>query len=333
MKSIFLCQKPSTIEWVYSEAAKAQLKAIAELNDKVFSKEYLIEHPEQFKETEYIFSTWDMPTLTEDEIRRCLPKLKAVFYAAGSVQFFAKPFLNCGVKVFSAWAANAVPVAEYTVAQIVLSNVGFFAASRINSLAEHREAHARFCNYPGNYGVKVGIIGAGMIGKLVIKMLKAYNMEILVFDPFLPDETAAELEVEKVSLERIFSECNVVSNHLANNSDTVGMLNGELFRKMLPYSTFINTGRGAQVVEKDLIELLSNRPDVTAILDVFNPEPPVEGSPFYTLENCVITPHIAGSWGNEVHRMSDYMVNEFKCYKNGEGCKYEVTAEMLKTMA
>jgi len=198
---------------------------------------------------------------------------------------------------------------------------------------QQREAHDKFENYPGNYDVKVGIIGAGMIGKLVIKMLKSYNMEVLVFDPFLSNDTANELGVQKVSLERIFSECNVISNHLANNAQTKGMLNGDLFNKMLPYSTFINTGRGTQVVEKDLIEILTNRPDVTALLDVTDPEPPVENSPLYTLENCVLTPHIAGSWGNEVHRMAEYMLTEFKKHINGEITNYEVTLEMLKTMA
>ena len=65
--------------------------------------------------------------LTEEQIAEYLPSLKAVFYAAGSVQAFARPFLNRGIQVFSAWAANAVPVAEYTVAQIILAGKGFYA--------------------------------------------------------------------------------------------------------------------------------------------------------------------------------------------------------------
>jgi phosphoglycerate dehydrogenase-like enzyme len=172
-----------------------------------------------------------------------------------------------------------------------------------------------------------------MIGKLVIRMLKNYNLEVLAFDPFLPDEKAKELGVKKVDLETIFKESQVVSNHLANNAQTQGMLSGKLFETMLPNATFINTGRGAQVVEADLINVLKKRPDLMAILDVTFPEPPEEGSELYTLPNCILTPHIAGSSGNEVRRMGEYMETEYQNFIQSKPCKYEVTMEMLKTMA
>ncbi len=318
METIFLCENKQTVRDVYGT------------DETVFSKEDLLKNPDAFRDTAYIFSTWGMPAMTEDEIKAYLPNLKAVFYGAGSVQYFARPFLNCGVKVFSAWAANGVPVAEYTVAQIVLANKGFFKTMRYT---DNAAARAVFGGYPGNYDVKVGVIGAGVIGKLVIQKLKDYQLEALVFDPFLPEETAQKLGVKKVSLETIFFECQVVSNHLANNAQTQGMLNGALFEKMLPYATFINTGRGAQVVEADLIRVLKERPDLTAILDVTYPEPPVQDSELYTLPNCILTPHIAGSAGNEVRRMGEYMKAEYQSLLQNKPCKYEVTLEMLKTMA
>ncbi len=321
MNRIFLCENEKNIRNVYCD------------DERVYTKAEVLSAPELFKNTAYVFSTWGMPKFTEEEIKRYLPSLKAVFYGAGSVQAFARPFLNCGVKVFSAWAANAVPVAEYTVAQIVLANKGFFSSSQIAKTGNRKAAKEIFHSYPGNYNVKIGIIGAGMIGKLVINMLKSYSLEALVFDPFLPDEKADELKVKKASLETIFRECQVVSNHLANNEQTQGMLHGKLFESMLPFSTFINTGRGAQVVEKDLIEVLKNRPDLTAVLDVTFPEPPTDDSEFYTLPNCILTPHIAGSAGNEVRRMGEYMKEEYKKFIQNELCKYEVTLEMLKTMA
>ncbi len=321
MKTIYLCENVKTIKNVYCT------------DETVYVKADVLKCPEKFKSTEYVFSTWGMPTFSEDEIKTHLPSLKAVFYGAGSVQTFARPFLNCGVKVFSAWAANAVPVAEYTVAQIILANKGFYQSSRIAKTGDRKGASAYFHSCPGNYGAKVGIIGAGMIGRLVINMLKSYNLEVLVFDPFLPDTIADELGVKKVSLEDLFKECQVVSNHLANNEQTKGMLNGALFEKMLPYATFINTGRGAQVVEAELINTLKSRPDITALLDVTFPEPPEQDSEFYTLDNCILTPHIAGSSGNEVQRMGAYMKEEYKNFIENKPCKYEVTLDMLKTMA
>lgn len=318
MKSIYLCEK------------KINIKNVYRTEESVYSKEDVLKASYLFKETEYIFSTWGMPIFTEEEIQTYLPSLKAVFYGAGSVQKFARPFLNCGVKVFSAWAANAVPVAEYTVAQIILANKGFFKTMRYTDKAAAKAISAK---YPGNFNVKVGIIGAGMIGKLVVKLLKNYNLEILVFDPFLPDETAKELNVKKTSLEKIFAECQVVSNHLANNAQTKGMLTRPLFEAMPPYATFLNTGRGAQVAEPDLIAALKARPDLTAILDVTDPEPPEKESPLYTLPNCILTPHIAGSFGNEVCRMGNYMKEEYRNFTQNKPCQYEVTVEMLQTMA
>ena len=87
------------------------------------------------------------------------------------------------------------------------------------------------------------------------------------------------------------------------------------------------------MVEAELIEVLQKRPDLTAILDVTDPEPPMEESPLYTLPNCILTPHIAGSSGKEVRRMGEYMKEEYQTFLKNEPCKYEVTLEMLKTMA
>ena len=318
MKTIFLCENEKELRSVYGT------------EDRICRKADVLQDPQSFRNTEYVFSTWGMPKFTEEEIRAFLPSLKAVFYGAGTVQAFARPFLNCGVKVFSAWAANAVPVAEYTVAQIVLANKGFFRTMGYSDRAAARKTHGAF---PGNFDVKIGIIGAGMIGKLVIQKLKDYQLSVLVFDPFLPEETAKALGVRKTDLMTLFSQCQVVSNHLANNEQTKGMLKGEHFDAMLPYATFLNTGRGAQVVEAELIHTLQSRPDLMAILDVTFPEPPEAGSPLYTLPNCILTPHIAGSLGNEVQRMGAYMVAEYENFTQGKPCQYEVTLEMLKTMA
>lgn len=333
MRAIFLCETDEKIFKVYDKETVGELQKIAQIETKIYKKADILSTPTQFSSVEIIFSTWGMPAFTEDEIKSCFPSLKCLFYGAGTVQGFARPFLSCGVKVFSAWAANAVPVAEMTTAQIILANKGYFLSSRIYHKEGRRQAIAAFAKCRGNYGETVGIIGAGMIGKLVIKMLKSYNLKVLVFDPFLSDEDAAELGVKKVDLHTLFAQSFVVSNHLANNAQTVGMLNYELFSKMRENAVFINTGRGAQVVEDDLVRILRDRPDLTALLDVTYPEPPDEDHPFYTLPNCLLTPHIAGSAGDEVARMGRYMLSEYKAYLSGESAKYEVTEKMLETMA
>ena len=203
MKSIFLCNKKDNVEKVYAES----FDKLPEVEKKIYTSAEAIASPEEFSDVEYVFSTWGMPSMTEEEINNCFPKLKCVFYAAGSVQAFARPFLSCGVKVFSAWAANAVPVVEYTLAQIILANKGFFAHSREMKKGNREAGKIMKAAYPGNYGENVGIIGVGMIGSQVAERLKSYKLNVLAFDPFLSDERAEKLGIKKTSLDEIFSTC------------------------------------------------------------------------------------------------------------------------------
>jgi len=329
MQKIFLTHEPQHIPNVYPKETVERLQ----IPPTIYSKSDVLASPEKFKNVEYIFSTWGMPAFTKEEVNAYLPALKCIFYAAGTVRFFAQGFLEAGVKVFSAWAANGIPVAEYTTAQIILASKGFFATSRIYKNGDYKTARALHETYPGNYNTNVGIIGAGMIGKYVIQMLKSYKINVFVFDPFLPDDKAKELGVTKCSLQDLFKTCFVVSNHLADNEQTRGMLTGDLFASMQQNATFLNTGRGAQVKEAELIQVLKARPDLTAILDVTHPEPIPLESEFYKLDNCIFTPHIAGSSGNELARMSSFIADEYDRFLNGEPCLYEVTLEMMKTMA
>lgn len=333
MKSILM--GGSKLFSVYPPELIEQLKATAGLDPAPVSREALIADPERYRDVEVIFATWGMPKLSEDEIRTCLPSLRAVFYGAGTVQAFAREHFACGVRVFSAWGANAVPVAEYTVAQIILANKGFYTASRLMSGGDPKRAKTFFRKMPGNYGARVGILGAGMIGKMVIRRLADYKLETVVYDPYLSDERAAELGTQKVSLEEMFSTCSVISNHVANLPATVGMLNYDLFSRMGETATFINTGRGAQVVEADLIRALTECPTRTAVLDVTLPEPPEPNSPFYSLPNVFLTPHIAGSAGDEVARMGEQMAAAFEEWQRDGDRKLdcEVILSMLETMA
>ena len=333
MKSIFMCEK-EYLDSVYPEYIKEQLRQEAGLDETYIisdTSEY-----EKFKDylrdVDYVFATWTFPGITEEQMKY-FPSLKCVFYAAGSVKGCAGSIINCGRKIFSAWGANAVPVAEFTVSQIILANKGCFISARAMRKGDYEAAKQISDNYLGNYKSSVGIIGAGMIGTMVIEELVKKNFRVLVYDIFLSDEKIKAMGAEKAELSEIFSECDIVSNHIADNKDTRGMLDYGLFSKMKPNSNFINTGRGAQVVEEDLIRALKEKPFMTALLDVTWPEPPENGSELYGMENVFLTPHIAGSKAREHWRLSQYMLDEFRKYIKGEPCKYEVTQEVLSRMA
>ena len=283
---------------------------------------------ENLAQTQVIFSTWGLPPLSAEQWAQ-LPALRAVFYAAGSVQGFARPLLERDVVLVSAWAANAVPVAQWTLAQILLAGKGFhrnvreFTASRGQTRWRGR----------GNFGAPVALLGAGQIGRRVIELLQPFELELLVFDPFLSAEAAAQIGASKVELDEAFARANVVSNHIANLPTTRGLLRGAHFAQMPPDATFINTGRGATVAQNEMIEVLQARPDLTALLDVTHPEPPAETSPLWKMPNVVLSSHIAGSIGDEVVRMADFALEEFVRWQRQEPLRYAVTPEMLEWMA
>ena len=329
-RAIFFCDGPR-YDSVYPQYIKDEIKKDWQITDRLYRTEDV--GVEDLSDVVAIFSTWGTPKLTEEEIKKHLPALKYVFYAAGSVQQFARPYMSCGVRVFSAWQANAVPVAEYSVAQIILATKGFFSLYPRTKLEPREEMVEVKRNFKGNYGARVGILGDGAIGSLVIKELRRYKLDLWVFSITMTEERARELGVRLASLEEIFSECDVISNHLANNEQTKGIINKKLIDSMRPYTTFINTGRGAQVDEAALAEKLASDKTIAAALDVTFPEPPEADSPLLKLDNVTLTPHIAGSDGLEVERMSQYMIDEARRILHGESPLYEVSLEMLKTMA
>jgi len=329
MKKAAFFGEAKSIARVYDQGRHDKVRLLTDLYPHLIDLHNFADHVPHLRDLQVIFSTWGMPRLTVEHLAR-LPALEAVFYGAGSVQGFARPLLERGLLVVSAWQANAVPVAEFTLAQILLANKGYFRNTQeCRSLAGRRGA---FCGN-GNFGETVAILGAGAIGRKVIELLRPFNLRVIVFDPFLGDEDAARLGVEKVTLEAAFERGYVVTNHIANLPHTVKMLHGGLFERMRENATFINTGRGATVDEPGFIRVLQARPDITALLDVTDPEPPGEDSPLYTLPNVHLTSHIAGSLGDEVIRMADYCIEEFLAWEKGDALRYAVTLEMLDTMA
>lgn len=331
MKAAFLCNNPENIERVFGMGRRERLASIVALYPEVITEKTIAQHLDCLKDCECIFSTWGMPVL-RDEIVDQMRALRTVFYAAGSVRSFAGSYIDRGVAVVSAWAANGRPVAAFTLAQILLSCKGYF-----RNTVGCRNPEARISGVvptgPGIFGARVAIIGAGQIGRQVIELLKPFGIDVSVVDPHLSAESARQLSVVLVSMEDAFSTASVISNHVPDLPETRGIFNADLFRMMVDGATFINTGRGAQVVEEDLVKIAKERSDLTFLLDVTDPEPPVRSSLLYTLPNVQLSSHIAGSIGNEVVNMADCVIEELCRWLLHQPLRYAVTAEMLETMA
>lgn len=316
-EAVFLCDAVDNIGRVYGAERIQALSQITRLNPNVFTGKDI--DSDKLASAEIVFSTWGMPVLTPEQVGK-LKKLRCVCYAAGATDSFCRPFLKAGVHVLSAWQANARPVAEFVAAQILLGLKNYF---RVSADFHQPQGYTHENVGCGVYGARIALIGAGAISTRVRELLANFNLEVTVV-PSRPERRS-------VSLEEVFQSAQVVSNHLPDRDDNVGVLNGKLFASMKRNGVFINTGRGRQVNEKELIEVLERRGDLTALLDVTYPEPPAADSKLYTLPNVRLSPHIAGSLNDETHRMADYVIADLKRFLNGEPLLYEVAEDMLLT--
>lgn len=335
MKACFMTdRKDDVIGYIFGGGRRERFEAELDMMKGVYSSQDLANHRAEFAQVEVILSSWGMPELTAEQLETYFPKLKLVLYGAASVQYFARPYLQRGVKITTAAASMAEYVAQFTYVQILQANKGYYHAMsmyRAGSYDAGNQFATRRC--PGTFGTKIGIIGAGAIGSRVIRLLRQLHCEILVFDLFLPPERTQEMGVTLVSLETLFSQCQTISNHLANNAQTMGILNYDLFKLMKPDAAFINTGRGAQVVEADLARALREEPLRCALLDVTFPEPCPREHIFWRLPNVFMTPHIAGIGAQEVWNFADLLLDELHRYQAGVPLQHEVRLEMLKTLA
>lgn len=276
-----------------------------------------------------IFTGWGSPLL-DSELLAGMPALQVVFHAAGSVRGIVSPeFWNRGIQLSSAWQINARPVAEFTVAQITLALK--HALFRSRSMHRDRKKPGGWCSL-GAAGSVVGLVGLGAIGRQVMANLKLLEVRVLAFDPFVEEAQARTMGVELVSLEDVFRRSDVVSLHAPAVSSTYHMVHGELLRSMKPGATLINTARGSLVNEADLIRVFGERDDVFAVLDVTDPDPPAPDSPLYDHPNIFLTPHIAGSVGQECLRMGDAMVAEAQRYLNGEPLLFRLNRQQAEAM-
>ncbi|MDD5350363.1 MAG: hydroxyacid dehydrogenase [Chthoniobacteraceae bacterium] len=329
-KAVFLLAE-ATCKLVYGPRQREAIEAIAEVTGPILTPWTWRQHPEITRDAEWIFSSWSMPVVDE-ELLKAFPKLRAIFYAAGTVKPFVTDALwERGIIVTSAFAANAIPVADFTIAQIILSLKSVWRMAL--QVKRDKGKTPRQIPSPGVYGATVGLISLGMIGRLVAERLREFPVDVIAYDPFVTAETASALGVRLCSLDEVFELSDVVSCHTPWLKETEGMLRKKHFERMKPYATFVNTSRGAIVDEPGLVEAFSARPDLFALIDVTWPEPPVAGSPLYELPNVILTPHIAGSKNNECWRMAQYMVDEATRLLAGEPLQYAVTPSLLKRMA
>jgi len=323
LKALYLLE-PKWQRLVYPEAFDRELAPWVEFAGPPQCADSIRANPSLLREVDVLFGGWGIPWLDAGFLAQA-PRLRAVFHAAGSVRYFMTPEAWARpIVVSSAWKLNAVPVAEYTLAAILFGlRRGWHYAAQLRLRRDFWYRN----DFPGSYGSTVALISLGAVGRLVRERLRPFDVHVVAHDPFLSDAEARELAVEKVSLEAAFQRGDVVSLHAPLLPETQGLVQGAHFAAMKPHATFINTARGAVVRETEMIAVLRQRPDLHAVLDVTDPEPPAPDSPLFELPNVVLTPHIAGTGQGEAGRLGRAMIDEFHRWRQGLPLLHAVNAE------
>jgi phosphoglycerate dehydrogenase-like enzyme len=317
---------------ILSERARALLESLGEVTwnpeDRNPSAAELAERIPGF---DVVVTSWGSPPITEEALARA-DRLRVVGHAAGSVKHLVpEAGYRRGIIVLSAAAVIADAVAEYTLWAML---------SMQRDLYRHhlRMTVEKAWRDPGSgwghelYRKKVGIIAASMVGRRVIRLLQPFACDIMVYDPYLSAEAAAELGVRRCELLELMREADIVSVHAPTTPETKEMLRAEHFVAMKDGALFINTAR-AWVLDEDalLAELRKGR--IRAVLDVYGQEPLPRESPFRDLPNVLLTPHVAGGSTECRARLVEAIAEDLVRVFAGEKPRLAVTWERLQVMA
>ena len=283
-------------------------------------------------EVDGIITSWGVAQIDAD-VLAAAPRLRAMAHMGSSVKrFVSDAFWERGMHLTSAGVMLARDVAETTLGLMIVGQ------KRIWPLGQHvrdggwRDSPAWDKWFSRElYRKEVGIVGASNVGRHVITLLKPFGPKVLLYDPFVSAEEAAELGAEKLELHELLRRADVVSLHAPSNKHTYQMLNGEGLALMKDDALLINTGRGTLIEEPALVKELANG-RFFAFLDVTDPEPPAADSPLRSLPNVVVTPHIAGCIEN-CNRMGELAVEELRRFFAGETAVYQITPELFNRIA
>ncbi len=292
----------------------------------------LTSHP-QAGDVSVILTGWGAPKVTPALLAHC-PSLQLVAHCAGTLRGVLDPAVfDHGIRSTNSAAANAVPVAEFLVSwvlrwnkQLPLWETGYTGPEIFQE--KKSERHAAI----GNRDKTIGIIAASKVGRCFADLLRSFDLSVLIYDPFLTESEIAALGARKTDLPTLLRESDIVSINAPNLPETRHMIAGPELAQMRDGALLINTARGALLDHDALLrELRSNR--LSAVLDVTDPEPLPAGSPFFSLPNCILTPHVAGSMGREIYRMTESAIREVELFLSGGDLLHEVSARNWSTAA
>lgn len=286
--------------------------------------------PAVLARVDILITGWGCPRIGPAELDR-LERLRAIVHTAGSVKgVFDEAVWRRGVRVTTAASANAVPVAEYALAMILLAGKNVLLASRRYETVLDRGTLTEGYPFVGNLHRVVGLVGLSRTGRLLAQRLAAgFDHRVLAADPYAGDVPTG---VELTDLDSLLIRASIVSLHAPHTPETERIIGARELGLMPDGGTLINTARG-ELVDQDalLAEVEAGR--LNAVLDVTTPEPLPLNHPLRSLPNVVITPHLAGAQGDELYRLGDQAVEEVRRWVSGQPPLDPVRFEDLPVIA
>jgi len=275
---------------------------------------------------------WGACPPLDESLLKGAKNLGLVAHTGGSVGDLATDYLyDRGIRVISGNELYAESVAEGTLAYILtaLRRILFFD----KKVQENQWFVGMDRRNKGLFDRHVGLVGFGAIPRHLIGMLKPFRVKIWVYDPFVSDDDLQSYGIERApSLEAIFSECDIVSNHLPLKQETHHLVNADLLSKMRPGSLFVNTGRGSTVDENALEDILL-KGEISAAIDVFEMEPLPADSRLRSLDNVLLIPHMGGPTMDRHEPIGLAMAADCKNFLEGKPLTYEITKEYAAKMS
>lgn len=276
---------------------------------------------------EVLVTSWGAPMLTAERLAAA-PALRAVFHSAGSVRpLVTDEVWRRGIRVTTAADANAIPVAEYTLAAIIFAGkkAPFLAADP--ATAYRGWGHLTGYGHLSNYRRTIGIVGFSRIGRRVVELLGHLDSAAcLVADPHADAEEVARAGATLVDLYDLLPRSEILSLHAPALPSTYHMIGAAELALLPDHATVVNTARGS-LIDADALAAECRSGRLFAILDVTEPEPLPVGTPLRGAPNVMITPHIAGSMGSEILRLTDLALDELAQWLADEPLRTEITPE------
>ena len=249
-----------------------------------------------------------------------LPNLKLIACSRGGVENVDKEAVRRHkVWVTSSPGRNANAVAELTIA-LMLCALRHIPRTHHYIMSKNWEkvpwdiaGNTSYKTFNGYelYGKTVGLIGYGAIGRRVAKILSGFDVNLIVYDPFLQE---CPSKVKKVEWEELFSLSDIVSLHCKLTEDTKGMVNAEAFERMKSSAVFVNTARGGLIDEDALYQALANHKIACAALDAQREEPMPHDSKLLSLDNIILTPHIGGASRDIIAQQTKILMEDITAY-------------------